>query len=347
MTEPKSWRLMDLKLTYLPRPLHVESGNPYIDNGDIVWGVEAPTGSIRHEFSDVKLLGEFLRLAHSTDDQLLKFARKYGPLGLCVHGAPFGHRKKSSNTRCYEPGRRGGPDKSNPVVRLTELHRESIEGWRRYSNRANGVLTVADKLRQDKRASERDWQWLWDVGSRSGQIDAKKASRVQRLYYGGRKVAPAVTEWAMPVSRPRFKAVGKSLLYLLNQCVDNPLAAVVAMGRRDTLAAQKEKLAQVVNHWLDECEVGPCINWSKSDLGVRLGLSDPIGRGNRLLIVIVVQLICAVLGKDRLAVCTACAEWYTPHRRPREGEGSFCESCGKRAANRLAKRRSRAKRNSA
>jgi hypothetical protein len=54
------------------------------------------------------------------------------------------------------------------------------------------------------------------------------------------------------------------------------------------------------------------------------------------------ELTYAVLRQLRLRKCDGCGQPHSPRRWPQPGQHSFCRACGKRAAWRLSKRRSRA-----
>ena len=167
MTRIKKIPLPDVTLPYASKPLHILSRDAKIQSGDVVWGAEPMRAKkMPYQPRDFTLLAEFVKLADATDDRILKFARKYGPLGLCQHGAALGHRDRF-NARCYKPGLRGGPDESNPVVKLSELARESIAGWRRYSalpfpcqgkSSASPINSVR-KSRPRKKTGHGCWMW--------------------------------------------------------------------------------------------------------------------------------------------------------------------------------------------
>jgi len=125
-----------------------------------------------------------------------------------------------------------------------------------------------------------------------------------------------------------------------NSLAANPLVVALAAQRRQTLAEQKRVLAQTVNHWLDECEVGVSLDWSGPGVEFRLGLSDPLGRGTpSLLIAIGVQLLRATLRQESFVWCSDCGSPYRPDRWPRAGELHYCQECGRKVANRIAQRR--------
>lgn len=281
----------------------VRSRNVRPEDGHIVW--EWPTsikGFHTRSFPGSVLIEEFVGLAGRTDDVLLRFARKYGPLGLCEHGFAMGHRDRF-NKRCYSLDY-GVEDINNGVHA-----REPVHGWRRYIARANGILTVAAILREQK-ATEDEWSWLFDEIPRN----RTKATHVEQILgVKGYKLVSFGTEDPRPY------------LALLtgrkeDRLMSNPLIAVLATHRRDTLRKQRQALAAVLNHWLDECETGINVSWSEPGVDVGLGISAPLGGGNRLLVAIGAQLLDAVVNRDTYSRCDSCHGTYKPARRPRAGQ---------------------------
>lgn len=293
----------------IPKGLRVETCKARIEDGRIVW--EHIGGLAAGQFlkvSDFTLLQEFTGLGNADDAQLLRFAQKYGPLHLCKHGFAFGHRERDFNLRCY------ASDIEEEDLTRGTCARESVEGWRRYIRRAKGILTVATKLRDGRRASTNDWSWILD-GIPSANAEDPLAS----------------------------------LLTLRKEdaLAANPLLAVLAAQPRRTLPEQRQVLALAVNHWLDECEIGVSIEWPQSGIDFRIGRSDPFGLGSSLLIAIGVQLLRAVLRQESFVWCSTCGYPYPPKRWPRAGEMHYCQRCGRAAALRNAQRKFREKRNSA
>ena len=326
---------------FLPKHLHLRRRMARLENGWIVWDGDRAEGTMEYVSKDLGLLYDFVALSEAADERILKFAQQYGPLGLCQHGSSTGHRVRG-NFRCYAVQALRSASQQSKSAEPIAVAREPLTGWRRYAQRARGILKVAEVLRRGERPSSADWEWLWDAGSDNPKPNDIK--RVAKLGYNPRTDARLASKAGVPVSKPRFKAVGRALQYLLNHSKDGMLVTV-ALGRMDTVEAQKRKLAQVLNHWIDECEVGVSIAWETGpNIDVRLGLSDPYGRGNRLLIVIAVQLLCAVLRSDQPVFCSECGRNYPPFRKPRSGERNYCPECGKTAADRNFKRKSRAKR---
>lgn len=85
------------------------------------------------------LLDDFLRLASSTDQEILAFARRWGPLYLCRHAMPFQHNA---------PGR-PGYDPQNPCMPTGfagagSWAYERLADWRRYSSQAQEILKLLE-----------------------------------------------------------------------------------------------------------------------------------------------------------------------------------------------------------
>jgi hypothetical protein len=278
--------------------------------------------------SGARLLEDFVALIDRTDDVLLRFARKYGPLGLCKHGFALGHRNRFDK-RCYESGC-GIEDLNRGII-----GREPIAGWHRYLRGACGVLAVAQKLNLKQKATEQDWLWLFDDipknTSKTSLDDLLGVPKGYRLHVFG-------AEDPRPYAAILNAREGDIL-------AANPLLAVLAAHRRRTLSQQRQAMAAVLNHWLDECATGVSLTWPESGLDVSLGASDPLGRGHRLLVAIGVQLLDAVLNQHVYVPCDVCKRPYKPARLPRDGERHYCddEKC-RRTANSEYQRRLRLRR---
>jgi len=331
-----TWNL-DQQAPLASNDIHVLSRQARIEHGQIIW--ELPRDRSDHKdvrLTGFKLLEDFLALANPNDKQLLRFARMYGPLGLCKHGSSLGHRREDFTTRCHDSGIDDGD------LSCGRWAVESIEAWRRYIKRANGIISVADKLRKDVKATEKDWGWLWE-GPTDAKVETAESASLQTLLYDARhlgKVADSRGE-DQPLPIP-FGTAATALAGIFGRYRDNPLVAVLATQKRNTLAAQKRALAAAVTHWIDESDVGLSINWAGSGIDLRLGLADPLGRGNRILTAVGVQMLCAVLRQESFVFCSACGRPYVPEtRRPRQGENHYCRDCGKRAKNRFAQRKYR------
>jgi len=102
----------------------------------------------------------------------------------------------------------------------------------------------------------------------------------------------------------------------------------------------QRELAACVQGWLNVVQIGPRVTWDGKSSTYQLRLK-PSESGPNLFAHLALQLMQAVANVDRLAICSGCGNSYTPTRRPNENRLNFCQSCGRRAAVRLAMRRKR------
>lgn len=95
-----------------------------------------------------ELLNRFWRLKTATPDQVLRLAKTWGPLGACEHFR-FG--------TCFECSQHGSP----PVPRIYRLvvpnGKEPIEAWRRLAKQAADLVTIANEVQQEGRATKKQW----------------------------------------------------------------------------------------------------------------------------------------------------------------------------------------------
>ncbi len=307
--------------------MHPRTDRVSIEDGQIIWRAEKNLEKLdkvseRRPLPASQLLDDFLALANGDQKALRTFARKYGPLGLCKHGFALGHRNRHM-VRCYEVV---APE---PGIRV----REPVDAWWRYVSRAYGVLTVWQQLTAGRKAKEDDWSWLFDgiVKDRRNDFrleDVVDVPKVQRLKVldgdSPKRLWPIMT------------------LQLGDPVAEHPLVAMLACQKRDSLKEQRELLADVLNHWLDECETGPCVTW-KSDVDVRLGASDPQGIRNHLLTSIGVLLLSEVLRRQPHVRCDFCNHRFQP-KKLRSDRANVCHrlKC-KKDANKMRVNKSRAK----
>jgi hypothetical protein len=270
-----------------------------IELNDLVWDAVTVHEKRALAWTDpsfhANLLDDFLALdANQNTDELLEFARKYGPLGLCGHGIALGHRALSTH-RCYWVGSK---------VSEVSTTREPVRAWRQYAARAAGIVNVAKMLHEGEIVAEKEWAWLYlGIPNRTGMFSVER--QLKSILKGQ--------------SLGDFKRLGEfvaregeRLGYLgrLN----------LAMRKRNTLAQQRQTLADVLSYWLDECDSALCVVWSESGIEKRLG-----GYGqNHLLMGIGTRLLDAVERHENRYRCDVCGRLHERARRPREGYGVYC-----------------------
>jgi hypothetical protein len=123
----------------VPVPPEIET-----DESHLYWSIR------RHD--DIRLirpnritLDQFLVLADGDPEQICRFARKYGVLGICVHGKPSSH-----NLDCdLVPGLPGLSGWAEPLDR-----------WRHYARQFKAVLRIIGETNQDRLGRAEDWALL-------------------------------------------------------------------------------------------------------------------------------------------------------------------------------------------
>jgi hypothetical protein len=130
----------------LDRPLsasrYAVPADIYLEEGRLVW---------KHCFNELKLwrrvslspkmLAEFVQLAEDSDEQILRYAQRYGVMNICEqHGTPASH-----NYTCFS---------------LPNLGSEQVEAWRRYARVAKAILNIAARLWEGRLGHMEDWRMI-------------------------------------------------------------------------------------------------------------------------------------------------------------------------------------------
>lgn len=139
---------------------------PYLEirDDELYWAWVEP-GTIKGELSFDRygaspdgLLDEFLKIKDGSG--VLRFAERYGPLGLCEHGLPASHNApampkpylpytgclpRSVDTRPFQP----------PIA-WWFVFRESVEEWLSFVEQAGTLLALAEMVKWGKRPTEDD-----------------------------------------------------------------------------------------------------------------------------------------------------------------------------------------------
>jgi hypothetical protein len=138
------------------------------------------------------LLDRFIKLADASSDQVLAFAKKWGPLGLCWHNLPTLH-PQFSNTQA-EDGWTVCPPRS---IEGREFQcGESVAMWHRYARKFRAMLNLAATLRQGAKPDAADLDCVWP------QKDLElhyNQGRWYRLLGSKEAVKPGATIVAVPI----------------------------------------------------------------------------------------------------------------------------------------------------
>jgi len=155
----KPWEFagfVDKKSGLLGKP--VPTGELFVPNSirldpakrSLVWTPGAGGKSIRPNMTN--LFDGFVRLGQEPPAAILDYARRWGLLYLDADGTP-----------CVMPYR------PQATAGRTLPRSEPLDAWEYYSRRASAVLSIADALQKQKRASPSDWQVLGSLDKKLGE----------------------------------------------------------------------------------------------------------------------------------------------------------------------------------
>ena len=110
-----------------------------------------------------QLLSKFLSLADSSPTEIVRFAKRWGVLGLCRHGLMYPHEALSGRrpwnreVNCF-PGRikRGVINPNRPEIHHYWLW-EPLDSWWHYARVARALLNIVAELRQNRPGRRQDW----------------------------------------------------------------------------------------------------------------------------------------------------------------------------------------------
>jgi len=283
--------------------------------GDLTWPRHGPLRPVSVAGTAYGTLDAFVRLAAGDNQDVLRFAQKWGTLDICRHGLPASHvpervwRSITEVTGVWrEVNEATGAinedvaDSYNPCrpAGLRRL-REPVEAWRHFAGEAQAILNISASLHQAKRAPIEMW-------------------------------APLEAMFGVPAAA----MLGEQLAEGGAEPPDGTLATRSAAAevqvrrpRRSTIDEQRMVISRTVQTWLEWGDVAVVFNWTGTATSIEFGSHCLFGA-------LALQLALAVARSQGLAVCMNCGRAYPPLRRPAPGRNSYCDlsDCGSKAAKR-------------
>lgn len=202
-TDEQDWQLAGLEdearfpSTGWVIPAHVELEGKYLRAS-----AHLSANALR-VFPDRTLLSRFVGLGQAPDEDVVRFAQRWGLLDLCRHGLASAHTM------------RGGPRPHHCSRRIRDgLAYEPLTAWREHSQQARAILNLAAALHSGGPGRPRDWAEVgidnWRVGWLQTNLSAVLTGW---LYAGG--VVPRFT-WLNPqqsrLGIPRIVLDGDGLM---------------------------------------------------------------------------------------------------------------------------------------
>jgi hypothetical protein len=279
-------------------------------------------------------LWEFVKLVGQPDRDIISFAKRWGPLGICAHGMPYTHAFEciplSHEDRLWEtPDERAhwaavDPGFSADDPQTWNRFWEPLTAWRFYTRHFDALLAIAQALNEGHQVSPRTWfaAARWHVAT---------------------EYEPLIQGEAYP-PYPRHTAWNENLVW-----------EWMARSSRGEL---QETFAVYLSTLLREARALPLMTWAPNEPRARLTLSfgqapltDPYSDELRLEIdslfaVLTAQLVAAVQNPQGLYKCDFCHEVFARteraprHRRDGQPERILCskQKC-KQAAQREDKKK--------
>jgi hypothetical protein len=305
-----------------------------LKNGWLLWEWRNYMGSARgREVAADGLLVRFLKIRKAED--VYRFARRFGPLGICQHGRPVCHAVLPGGGALYEPGEQeetrvdavsppspeafycapkllpddqpedrinwflGRLEKREPVGSACG---ERVNWWLNLSEVMRAALNVAEHLKRAARPQRRDLALLNKF-----------------LVHG---VNP------LPIIRhifPEHDLAKEAELYGR----DGDVLASVEEARADGLRSRAwELVLELLNEWLVACPMRIYFTYTDSrpvDFSMSFIAGDQRGCFPALVFELI-ERIRSVQG-NWMVRCTHCKVLVSPRREPREGGRVFCPSC--------------------
>lgn len=106
------------------------------------------------------LLDQFVLLGEATDEAILQYAKRWGVLGICIHGLPYSHNPPVGDpvrdrAACYAMTIKDyDPSKPDEPMECYDW----LDSWRGFSNASRAMLNIAARLYSGKPGLPQDWQ---------------------------------------------------------------------------------------------------------------------------------------------------------------------------------------------
>ena len=113
-----------------------------------------------HVTTAPETIDDFLKLHSAKPEEILRYAKQWGPIGFCKHGLPASHNSQWRLDRTQV--------KMCTLLRGTSEFSEPLEFWRETSKRARALLNIAANLYANKSGKEEDWKIVESKDSHPG-----------------------------------------------------------------------------------------------------------------------------------------------------------------------------------
>ena len=264
-----------------------------------------------------RMLSDFVALASGSDDEILSYARTWGPLCICEHGLPCSHSFESCGPMRLDRRRR------------KHVYWEPLASWRHFAEQALAILALAGLSHSRDVDDPGFGQLMSHTPPNPFPLRPVSAQQAARREERDRKWVEEFNLW----------------LPLMQQWIDQEhpeLRRPRPLSLR--LQQQRRAVAYALNRWIELGAVRPIASWEQSEPSLEI-TAGTYGNyeflNDRLFGALTMEFTYAVLRRSRMRRCDGCGRPHVPRRWPKLNSRSFCRTCGKRASWRLSKRRAR------
>jgi hypothetical protein len=148
------------------------------------------------------MLGRFVGLRDARDDQILRFARRWGMLELCSHSLPIGHNMDWMPPSLAD-NRHVGRERLDACTFEPRVDR--LADWRYWSSQARAILEVGRAIAAGRAADPRRLHDLLTLAPWADDDYLPRAAEVSELVFYPSPLRPAAR-------RPISSAVGRQLV---------------------------------------------------------------------------------------------------------------------------------------
>jgi hypothetical protein len=240
------------------------------------------------------LLFGFTRLATATNDEILRYARDNGVLGLCRHGLPRAHVRQELGLDVDR-----GVSVCPPLGSAAEgVAEESMDRWRHYAAQMTALMVACDLVRHRQRPPPEIWLALSEYFPDFAQPAEEYGSsgtwpKRTRLPEGWAGDGEQVTI-SQIVSRRIWNRPEDSLSYVLRRWLD--LGAVKPTIRWDRPSQRQNRRGSPATQIAQR---NPATGLFNNNVGIDMQAGSLFGT-------LTLQVIAALAGAYRLRLCRNC-----------------------------------------
>ena len=219
------------------------------------WHPDRPEDGGREQASR-GALDEFIAI--KSDRDVLRFAGKFGVLGICSHDVPASHNPPPPMAAFA--GWQGPLTWCRPIGWEEDLVREPIVVWLHFAQQAAAIVRVAAAVRRKERAKSADWATIFSQSAHpTFDTDDLEVARIMlaglvKEWLAIGNVRPKFTWWSR-ADQPSFALGGETFATLAAQlmlAVSGSQSVAVCSGCSTTYF-RKERAPQGPTNWCPAC----------------------------------------------------------------------------------------------